>query len=1043
MKAERLCGSWRRWLLGVSLVLVAAAPDFAFSQPSQPVITSIRPDRTNVVVTVDVPRGVYRVTLESRERFGAGAWVPVAVLQVDGAGGTVTFRQPCTRRLELLRVKAGTSQPLPAGFYRGTNEFAGMPSGSLTSPTAGGFGGVVTTDANGTTGGLPTDSTRAVVESDIWRVEGDRLYFFNQYRGLQVIEIGVPDAARVLGTLSLPAAGEQMYLAGTNHVVLLSRGGCGGGSSDSQVLVVEVSTGVPQVVKTLPIAGTIQESRMVGTALYVVSQVWRAEPSSGGNTWEWGSLVSAFDLADPGVPVSRGTLWYGGYGNVVAATDTLLFVATQDPTNWWQSVVQMVDITSANGAMAPFGSVRTAGRVNDKFKLNYASQVLTAISEDWHGVTSTLVTKLETFRVPDPRSGTPVGILKLGELELGHGEQLHATRFDGDRVYVVTFFRVDPLWIVDLSDPAKPHMAGSLDVPGWSTYILPLGGRLVSVGVETNRVAVSLFDVRDPAQPGLFSRVLLGENHSWSEANNDEKAFTVLTDIGLILVPYNGDTTNGWTSRVQLIDLLPEKLVARGTIDHKCVPRRTAYSHDRVLSLSGWELLSVDVANRDEPVVRGETELAWPVDRVFVQGDFVVEIAAGANWWMGQSTPTVRVAAGAAPDVVLGTLPLGSLPVVGADARDGRLYLVQGPPSGYLGPLGGGGFGGEENFVLMVVDVSKLPELKIVGQVSRKVDLPIWGANWEAVWPKPDVVVWAGGNVNYWWWGPWLGVTDGVALRGDLGSLAWPIGGFGGGQLLAFEVSSASAPEFRSEINLTTNGWWGFSQPFLSGSLVYLSHNASEKAVSPVDSWVERYYLDVIDYMDPSVPAVRKPVVIPGTLHGVTDEGELLYTVGFHWSTNSAIAWKQWLDASAYDGVGVHPVASLELPPVWPHPVRVIGENVLVGRPGFDYTTTNVVPHRLEAWRVAASGNFEVVGKVELNVPASVLFDRGGLLAVQGWDSSISLFKSAVLPEFVSVGGGAAPGCVGFDLTRSDGVVDHGWWLSLGVYGVQKIPTGP
>src|SRR5262249_23696593 len=145
-----------------------------------------------------------------------------------------------------------------------------------------------------------------------------------------------------------------------------------------------------------------------------------------------------------------------------------------------------------------------------------------------------LVTKLETFQLPDPGFGAPGDIVKLGDLELGQGEQLHATRFDGNLVYVVTFFRIDPLWVVDLSQPANPHLPGSIQVPGWSTYLAPLGPRLVTVGVQSTRVAVSLFDVHVPAKPAALSQVLLGQNYSWSEANNDEKAFTVLPDIGLI-----------------------------------------------------------------------------------------------------------------------------------------------------------------------------------------------------------------------------------------------------------------------------------------------------------------------------------------------------------------------------------------------------------------------------------------------------------------------------------------------------------------------------
>src|SRR5579862_1082179 len=179
--------------------------------------------------------------------------------------------------------------------------------------------------------------------------------------------------------------------------------------------------------------------------------------------------------------------------------------------------------------MLPVSSLTTAGSVPDKFKLNYTNGVFTSISENWRWNTGTgPITKLETFRLPDPRSMGPGGISKLGELELGSGEQLHATRFDGNLVYVVTFFQIDPLWVVDLSDPTKPHIAGSVNVPGWSSYISPLGDRLVTLGVESNRVAVSLFDVRDPSHPASLSHLVLGQNYSWSDANYDEKAFTVL-----------------------------------------------------------------------------------------------------------------------------------------------------------------------------------------------------------------------------------------------------------------------------------------------------------------------------------------------------------------------------------------------------------------------------------------------------------------------------------------------------------------------------------
>jgi len=88
------------------------------------------------------------------------------------------------------------------------------------------------------------------------------------------------------------------------------------------------------------------------------------------------------------------------------------------------------------------------------------------------------------------------------------GESIQAVRFAGERGYVVTFRRIDPLYVLDLRQPTDPVIAGSLEVPGFSTYLRPLGANyLLGVGQHidsTGRqlgVKVELFDIRDIARP--------------------------------------------------------------------------------------------------------------------------------------------------------------------------------------------------------------------------------------------------------------------------------------------------------------------------------------------------------------------------------------------------------------------------------------------------------------------------------------------------------------------------------------------------------------
>src|SRR6185369_14884162 len=155
------------------------------------------------------------------------------------------------------------------------------------------------------------------------------------------------------------------------------------------------------------------------------------------------------------------------------------------------------------------------------------------------------------------------------------------------------------------------------------------------------------------------------------------------------------------------------------------------------------------------------------------------------------------------------------------------------------------------NCLVTIVDTHDLPNLSVLGKVSTTVVSVGWGGNWEAVWPKPDVLVWVGGSMNFWLYADGPGPV-GIAA-GDSRNFSSPFWGGGGGQLLAFDVSDPTAPQFDSEVNLTPNSWWSFSRPFTSGTLVYLSHNGSEFLPAPDSSgiWVQRSFLDVIDYADP------------------------------------------------------------------------------------------------------------------------------------------------------------------------------------------------
>ncbi|MDX6640094.1 MAG: hypothetical protein QOF12_1105 [Solirubrobacteraceae bacterium] len=139
----------------------------------------------------------------------------------------------------------------------------------------------------------------------------------------------------------------------------------------------------------------------------------------------------------------------------------------------------------------------------------------------------------------DERTLAPLG--RVGGL--GRGQRIYAVRFIADTAYVVTFRQVDPLYTVDLSDPAAPAVRGQLELEGYSAYLHPAGdglllgvGQSVGGGNEPSGTQLSLFDVSDPAHPALLASHAVGDQ-STSAAEYDPHAFLYWPQTGLAVLP--------------------------------------------------------------------------------------------------------------------------------------------------------------------------------------------------------------------------------------------------------------------------------------------------------------------------------------------------------------------------------------------------------------------------------------------------------------------------------------------------------------------------
>ncbi|MFD5827813.1 beta-propeller domain-containing protein [Lentzea sp. NPDC060358] len=201
----------------------------------------------------------------------------------------------------------------------------------------------------------------------------------------------------------------------------------------------------------------------------------------------------------------------------------------------------------------------------------------------------------ESFVTTLRREGN--ALTKVGQVGgLGKNERIYSVRFIGRMGYVVTFRQTDPLYTLDLADPARPRVTGELKITGFSAYLHPAGdGRLIGIGQEateqgrTTGTQVSLFDVSDPAAPRRLAQHHLPGTRS--EAQFDPHAFLYWPQDGTLVVPISSHRARYEVSSLVLKvdgDRLRDsgEIVEPGSADRGGGQRRTIVIGDQLWSIS-------------------------------------------------------------------------------------------------------------------------------------------------------------------------------------------------------------------------------------------------------------------------------------------------------------------------------------------------------------------------------------------------------------------------------------------------------------------------
>jgi hypothetical protein len=209
------------------------------------------------------------------------------------------------------------------------------------------------------------------------------------------------------------------------------------------------------------------------------------------------------------------------------------------------------------------------------------------------------------------------GLAPVGKVAgLGVGERIYAVRFFGPVAYVVTFRQTDPLYTVDLSDPAHPQVAGELKINGYSAYLHAAGdGRLIGVGQDATEAGrrtgtqVSLFDIGNLAAARRVAQFQL--TGGTSEVEYDPHAFLYWPEKGLLVVPVmeqwrgeRGKPAGG----ALVLKLGGDAFTELGTIAHPSDPYGGMVRRALVI---GDELWTVSAAGAQANAVDGLAQRAW------------------------------------------------------------------------------------------------------------------------------------------------------------------------------------------------------------------------------------------------------------------------------------------------------------------------------------------------------------------------------------------------------------------------------------------------
>ncbi|MBV1759083.1 MAG: beta-propeller domain-containing protein [Dethiosulfatibacter sp.] len=240
-------------------------------------------------------------------------------------------------------------------------------------------------------------------------------------------------------------------------------------------------------------------------------------------------IVSAIDISDDKEPASINA--FLGSGNLVYMSNDALYVAGNDIYTIWGTITNVSKFNVVGTKIGFAGGGMVDGSILNQFSMDEFEGNLRVATTNWLQDSKNAVYILDG------------SLNQIGSIEnIAPTERIYSTRFMGDKGYIVTFRQIDPLFVLDLSDPTSPEITGELKVPGFSNYLHPISQNvLLGIGQNVDEktgtqlgIKLSLFDVSDQGKPREISNLVLGSSGSFAEVLNNHKALMLHPDRNMI-----------------------------------------------------------------------------------------------------------------------------------------------------------------------------------------------------------------------------------------------------------------------------------------------------------------------------------------------------------------------------------------------------------------------------------------------------------------------------------------------------------------------------